>query len=252
MRYTKQFLTQSDCYRAAAPLSPSGIVVHSTGVDQKRIGAYTSQWDQPGVRACVHGFLGLDAAGGLCYTQTLPYGLRCWGCGAGPEGSFNDSHIQFEICETLDDGDWCRTTYAAALEVCARLCAEFSIDPAAVVTHSEAHALGFASNHGDVTHWWSRFGLGMDGFRGALKKLLEDDRMQNNEENYQVFRDFMRRYEAEQRALPVSDWAAESCARGVKKGLFADGDGDGGMDWPQAYVKRQELAVVLDRQGVLE
>ena len=173
-----RILTNSDCFRAGKLLSrPRGIVVHSTGVDQKRISAYTRQWDRPGVRACVHGLLGLDDDGALCFVQTLPYEMRCWGCGSGAKGSFNDSHIQFEICEMRGDGDWCRKTYAAALELCTNLYRLYGIPPEAVVCHSEAHALGYGSNHGDVMHWWPDFGLSMDGFRAELKERLEEQPM---------------------------------------------------------------------------
>ena len=175
LQIQRKLLTESDCYKAGKPLAPRGVVVHSTGVDQKRISAYTSQWNRPGVRACVHGLLGLNDRGGLCFTQTLPFEMRCWGCGSGPKGSLNDSHIQFEICETLGDGVWCRETYAAALELCLSLCRLYGIPPEAVVCHSEAHALGKASNHGDVMHWWPRFGLSMEGFRAELQERLEEE-----------------------------------------------------------------------------
>ena len=173
LKIVRSILTKNDCYLAGKALAPRGIVIHSTGVDQKRVFAYTSQWNRPGVSACVHGFLGLDGDGKLCFTQTLPYEMRCWGCGSGSKGSYNDSHIQFEICETLADGVWCRETYAAALELCAELCRIYNIEPEQVVCHSEAHALGYASNHADVMHWWPKHGCSMDGFRRELKALLE-------------------------------------------------------------------------------
>lgn len=244
MKRETGYLKQNDCYRAARPLTPTGIIVHSTGVNQKRISAYTSQWDRPGVNVCVHGFLGFDDAGELCYRQTLPYSIRCWGCGSGERGSFNASHIQFEICEDLTDGEWCRKTYAAALEICRELCSTFGIAPENVVTHSEAHAMGYASNHADVMHWWPRHGLGMDSFRKELRESME------NGLSYERFREYMSRYEAELRALPPSAYAEEACRRAVEAGIFADGDGDGSVDWPQSYVKRQELALLFQRLGL--
>lgn len=246
MKRKVNYLTRNDCFKAARPLTPTGIIVHSTGVNQKRIAPYTSQWNHPGVQVCVHGFLGLDEDGELCYEQILPYSSRCWGCGSGEKGSFNASHIQFEICEDLRDAQWCRDTYAAALELCRELCEAYGIKPENVVTHSEAHAMGYASNHADVMHWWPAQGLSMEKFREELK-----DEMYNNEENYKVFKEFLARYEAEQRALPPSGYAAESCRKAVDSGLFTDGNGDGSIDWPQAYVKRQELAVLMDRKGEL-
>ena len=176
MQYKENYLTKNDCYQAGYPLPrPRGIIVHSTGVDQKRIRVYADAWNRPGVRTCVHGFLGLDEGGVLTFEQHLPFTLRCWGCGSGVNGSYNTTHLQFEICEALEDGAWCRETYAAALEVCERLCRTFGIPADAVVCHSEAYALGYASNHGDVMHWWPKHGLSMDGFRAALKKRLEDE-----------------------------------------------------------------------------
>lgn len=250
MKREVRYLTQNDCYKSARPMTPKGILVHSTGVNQKRIEAYTSQWDRPGVQVCVHGFLGLDEKGELCYRQILPYDIRCWGCGSGSKGSFNASHIQFEICEDLRDGRWCRDTYSAALEICRELCELYGIDPENVVTHSEAHAMGFASNHADVMHWWPQQGLSMEKFRNDLREELSDE-MTASDKNYEVFKAFMARWEAEQRALPPSDYAAEACRKGVDSGLFTDGDGDGSIDWPHAYLKRQELAVLMDRRGEL-
>lgn len=247
MKQKINFLTENDCYKARQAMRPTGILVHSTGCEQKRISAYTRQWNRAGVQVCVHGFIGLDDEGELCYEQNLPYDIRCWGAGYGAKGSFNKSHIQFEICESKYDGDWCTETYRAALEVCAKLCREYGIDPENVVTHCEAHAMGYASNHGDVAHWWGLHGLSMDKFREELK-----DEMFDNEGNYQVFKAFMERYEAEKRAEGCSAYAAEACRRGVESELFTDGDGDGSIDAPQAYVKRQELAAVLDRKGLLE
>lgn len=51
--------------------------------------------------------------------------------------------------------------------------------------------------------------------------------------------------------LPPSDYAKSACAKGVKTGLFSDGNKDGLIDNPQAYLKRQEFATVLDRMGQL-
>lgn len=238
------FLTQNDCFKAAVPLVPEGIVVHSTGVDQKRISAYTSQWNTPGVQVCVHGFLGLDDSGRLCYEQILPYDYQCWGAGSGSRGSFNRSHIQFEICESLTDGAWCRETYRAALEICAELCRQFGIAPENVVTHSEAHAMGYASNHGDVMHWWPRHGLSMDAFRTELGGLLDD-------RAYEDFKANMERYLAELAARGVDEYAARAAGLGVERGIFSDGNGDGSMDNPQGWLKRQELAAVLQRLGLL-
>lgn len=53
-------------------------------------------------------------------------------------------------------------------------------------------------------------------------------------------------------AQPLSEYAKTASAKGVKSGLFSDGDKDGLVDNPQGFLRRQELAAVLDRAGMLD
>jgi hypothetical protein len=41
-----------------------------------------------------------------------------------------------------------------------------------VIDHSEGYDLGIASNHGDVAHWFPKYGKSMDTFRADVKALL--------------------------------------------------------------------------------
>lgn len=70
--------------------------------------------------------------------------------------------------------------------------------------------------------------------------------------SYETFKKHMERYEQEQNEAPVSEYAEASCSKAVKSGIFADGNGDGSIDYPQKPLKRQEFAVILDRMGMLE
>ena len=51
-------------------------------------------------------------------------------------------------------------------------------------------------------------------------------------------------------AQPVSDYAKESSVKAV--GLFSDGNQDGMIDSPQGFAKREEIAVLFDRAGILD
>lgn len=53
-------------------------------------------------------------------------------------------------------------------------------------------------------------------------------------------------------SLPVSDYAKESCQRAIKSGIFSDGNKDGSIDNPQGFLKRQEIAVLFGRLGLLD
>ena len=52
--------------------------------------------------------------------------------------------------------------------------------------------------------------------------------------------------------LTTSDYAKESSEKGVDSGLFADGDKDGLVDNPRGILTREQLAVVLNRAGLLD
>ena len=86
---------------------------------------------------------------------------------------------------------------------------------------------------------------------GRITKTEDDEMIKDTEENYKVFKAFIERYELEKQELPPSEYAKDSCRKAVESGLFLDGDGDGSLDYPQATLKRQELAAVLDRAGLI-
>ena len=51
---------------------------------------------------------------------------------------------------------------------------------------------------------------------------------------------------------PTSAYAKESSEKGIASGLFADGDGDGLVDNPKGFLTREQLAVVLNKAGLLD
>lgn len=189
MNLRKLLLTENACFKAGDTITPKGIMVHSTGAynpwlrryvgpDDGLLGRnrYNNHWNQarPGGRKiCVHAFIGLLADGSVATYQTLPWNHRGWHCARGPEGSGNDTHISFEICEgKLDDGAYFAKVYREAVELCAHLCKLYGLTEREILCHSEGHARGIASNHADVMHWFPRHGKTMDDFRTAVKAEL--------------------------------------------------------------------------------
>lgn len=67
-------------------------------------------------------------------------------------------------------------TYKYAVELFAYLCRMYGLDPLAdgvVISHSEGHRRGIASNHGDVEHIWKRFGMSMGQFRKDIRTAMD-------------------------------------------------------------------------------
>lgn len=190
MNLHKLLLTNNDCYKRGQYITPTGIVVHSTGANNPNLKRYVgpddgllgvntnnNHWNMSGTGACVNAFIGKLKDGTIATYQTLPWNMRPWGCASGPKGSYNNSHIQFEICEdALNDKSYFDKVYKEAVELCAYLCKLYpTIKVSNIVCHSEAHTLGYASNHGDVMHWFPKFGKNMDMFRSDVQKLLNKE-----------------------------------------------------------------------------
>lgn len=183
---TQYFQTLNPCYKAGRTIKPSGIVVHSTGANNAYIRRYVgpddgilglnkngNHWNKASANKCVHAFIGKVADGSVRIYQTLPWNYRSWGVGSGKKGSYNASHIQFEICEDgLTNEEYYKQAFTLAKELCAFLCEKYGISPDNVVGHYEAAEAGYGSNHADPRHWQKKFGGSMDEFRADVRAML--------------------------------------------------------------------------------
>lgn len=181
------FLTKNDCFKSGKTIKPSGIVVHSTGAnnpnlrryiqpDDGILGAnkYNNHWNRSGVNKCVNAFIGKALDNQVMVYQTLPWDRRPWGCGSGKKGSYNNSHIQFEICEdALNDSTYFNDAFGAAIELCAYLAKEYNIKVSNIVSHHEAYLAGYASGHSDCDHWLKKFNKDMNWFRKQVQAKLD-------------------------------------------------------------------------------
>lgn len=212
MKLKQCIMTASYNYKKAQPITPTGIVVHSTGANNKSLARYVQPLDTDtnaqeiladlgvnsnhndrnhklSVTTGVHAFIGLNAAGEVETYQVLPYDKSAFAVGNGtlvigtkPDGkpqyaSYNynpNARIHFEICEdSLNDKQYLDAVLREAQEYCAYLCQLYGWDVDKICSHREAHAAGYGSNHGDIEHWIGRFGLTMDDFRQEVKRLLD-------------------------------------------------------------------------------
>jgi len=199
-------MTQSTCYRETAKMEVKGVLWHSTGANNpwlkryvqpddkaadrdKLIGligknSYGNDWNHTSVQAGLNCWVGKLSDGSVATVQTMPWDFRPWGCGSGKKGSCNTGWIQFEICEdSLNDADYFGKIYKEACELTAYLCKMFGIDPKGsvnyngvkvptILCHADSCKLGLGSNHGDVLHWFPKFGKSMDTVRNDVAALL--------------------------------------------------------------------------------
>lgn len=234
MRLLKRLFTNNDCYKAGKYITPKGIMVHSTGCenptlkryvhyisDDDPIGKnlYNNHWNRPlpdKKQKCVHAFIGKLQDGSIATAQTLPWDMRGWHC----NGSANNTHISFEMCEdNLTDKTYFRTVWKEATELCAYLCTMYKLDPmkdGVIIGHYEGNKRGIASNHADPEHWFKKHNKTMDDFRRDVNSIM-------------MVKTDLNEYE---------QWA-------VDNKLFV-GDGKGNYNFDKAPT-RSELATVLKR-----
>ena len=186
MDITKAILTNNPCYKAGKTMTVKGLMLHSVGCSQPSAMVFVKSWNTSSKTICVHGFI--DGNTGGVY-QTLPWNYKVGHCG----GSLNNTHIGIEMCEpdcikytsgskfTCSDMTRAKAiverTYKSAVELFAYLCNEYSLNPLAdgvILSHSEGHARGQASNHGDPEHLWKglKMSYTMDSFRQDVKSAM--------------------------------------------------------------------------------
>ena len=175
------------CYKAARTMpqgSPAGIIIHSTGANNPNLkryvnapeicgeNPYRNYFDRPDSNVCPHAVIGKDKNGEVKAAKLLPWNVCCWGCGSGSKGSYNYSpaYIQIEIAEdALNDRAYFEESFGLAADLCQRLMKNYpTIRPGNIISHKEACARGYASNHGDPENWLARFGKNMDWFRSLV------------------------------------------------------------------------------------
>ena len=175
------------CYKAARTMptgSPAGIIIHSTGANNPNLkryvnapeicgeNPYRNYFDRPDSNVCPHAVIGKDKNGEVKAAKLLPWNVCCWGCGSGSKGSYNYSpaYIQIEVCEdALNDRAYFEEAFGLVADLCQRLMKNYpTIRPGNIISHKEACARGYASNHGDPENWLARFGKNMDWFRSLV------------------------------------------------------------------------------------
>ena len=196
MQLIKYFSTNNACYKnnvnkadsrytTFQQRGPLGLMLHSVGCAQPSAKVFADQWNRSGIEVAVHAVLQAD---GTVY-QCLPWNYRGWHAG----GNANNTHVGVEMTEpsqikytggstfTVSDKvaaqAQAKGTYQTAVQLFAKLCKEYGLDPLAhgvIISHHEGYLQGVASNHGDPEHLWKGLGLGytMDGFRRDVKAAM--------------------------------------------------------------------------------
>ena len=199
-------MTQSTCYKGTSTMTPKGVLWHSTGANNpwlKRYvqpddnaanreemlallgkNQYNNDWNHINRQAGLNAWIGKLANGTVASIQTMPWDFKPWGCGSGSKGSCNNGWMQFEICEgDLNDKNYFEAVYKEACELTAYYCKMYGLDPKGTVEyngvtvpvilcHQDSYKLKLGGNHGDVYHWFNKYGKTMENVRNDVAELM--------------------------------------------------------------------------------
>ena len=284
--------THSTCYKGTRTMTPLGVLWHSTGANNpnlkrfvqpyetdanysqmiKILGKNTNKndWNHISYQAGLNCWIGKLADGTVATVQTMPWNYRPWGCGSGSKGSCNNGWIQFEICEDdLNNQDYFNQVYKEACEITAYLCQMYNLNPLGTVKmngvnvpvildHATSCKLGFGSNHGDVQHWFKKYGKTLDDVRNDVAALMNSTNIivpstpvapnkpnieEEEEMTQEQFNTMMNNWIAEQAKKAPGDWSADARAWGEKNGLIT-GDTSGNKMYKKMLTREEFIAVL--------
>lgn len=270
-------MTNSTCYKQTRTMQIKGILWHSTGANNpnlkryvqpsendpnynkliNKLGKNTSEndWNHISHQAGLNCWIGKLADGTVTTVQTMPWNYRPWGCGSGSKGSCNNGWIQFEICEdNLNNADYFNKVYEEACQITAYLCKMYNINPLGTTTlngikvptilcHADSHKLGLGSNHGDVNHWFPKFGKSMETARKDVYNLMtiqEDDEDMTDEKFAELMNNWLTN-----KANEKETWGSDNLKWANDNGIMA-GDTAGRM-MPNKFCTRLETITMLRR-----
>lgn len=253
---TIKYATDSDCYKSGRTISPTGCVNHSIGVAQPNSNVIYNLMNRPKAGWGVNAILGDFHNSEGKIILTMPMNRRPWGCASGKNGSWNNSRIQWEVCEpaghTYAGGTMINYDAAKNSTYFERMwkllvawnvycCVKLGYDSKSIADHAESYRAGYGSNHSDMGHWLPRHGKSMDALRQEVQEIL------NSKEVEEVTQaEFDKMFDAHMSALATNNsgvWSEAARKWATETGVCA-GDGKGNYNWPM-YVTREQIVQFL-------
>lgn len=182
------YQTKNDCYRIGKTInSEKGIVLSSLNQCDAMLSTFVecekdlgfsraeTMWNRPGILKMFHSFIGYNKLQEVTIINTMSYGMRCCTCGNGINGSCDDTHLQFAICQDdRNDKEYFeKTVFDAVVQYCAYICKTRKLSYKSIISDKEAYEQGFASEFGSLDAWLTSNSKTMDDFRIAVKNRLK-------------------------------------------------------------------------------
>lgn len=258
-----RYATNNGAYTSGRTIIPKGCVNHSVGCAQPKVDVFFNGMNKSSAGWGVNALIGDFHLGEGRIILTLKWNGRPWGCGAGSKGSWNNSKIQWEICEpvghTYAGGTMINYNVQKNQEYFNRmwkmivawnvyLVKKFNYPISGISDHAESYRAGYGSNHSDVGQWWPKHGKSMDALRKEVQAIIENG--DEEEVTLDQFKQLWYQFRKELQDNDSGDWSKEARDWAISTGLIAGNgttiNGESNYMWEDVPT-REQLVTVLYR-----
>lgn len=261
--------TANGAYQAGRKINPQGCVNHSVGCAQPSVDVFFNIMNKSSAGWGVNALLGDFHKGDGRILVVLPLDTRPWGCGSGSKGSWNNTKVQWEVCEPAGH------TYAGGTMIAydvvknqvyfdrmwkmlvawnVYLVKKFGYDINGISDHAESYRAGYGSNHSDMGQWLPKHGKSMAALRQEVEAILNGDSIAETEDDFMAdvkkfeeawleYRKTLQDNDAGAYSQDARNWATSS---GLIAGNGTEINGEPNCMW-QDMLTREQFVTVLYR-----
>lgn len=264
-----KYATANGAYQAGRKINPQGCVNHSVGCAQPSVDVFFNIMNKSSAGWGVNALLGDFHKGDGRILVVLPLDARPWGCGSGSKGSWNNTKVQWEVCEPAGH------TYAGGTMIAydvaknqvyfdrmwkmlvawnVYLVKKFGYDIDGISDHAESYRAGYGSNHSDMGQWLPKHGKSMAALRQEVEAILNGDSIAETEDDFMAdvkkfeeawleYRKTLQDNDAGAYSQDARNWATSS---GLIAGNGTEINGEPNCMW-QDMLTREQFVTVLYR-----
>lgn len=264
-----KYATANGAYQAGRKINPQGCVNHSVGCAQPSVDVFFNIMNKSSAGWGVNALLGDFHKGDGRILVVLPLDARPWGCGSGSKGSWNNTKVQWEVCEPAGH------TYAGGTMIAydvaknqvyfdrmwkmlvawnVYLVKKFGYDINGISDHAESYRAGYGSNHSDIGQWLPKHGKSMAALRQEVEAILNGDSIAETEDDFMAdvkkfeeawleYRKTLQDNDAGAYSQDARNWATSS---GLIAGNSTEINGEPNCMW-QDMLTREQFVTVLYR-----
>lgn len=257
-----RYANQNGAYTSGRMIpNPKGCVNHSVGCAQPKVDVFFNLMNKASAGWGVNALLGDFHLGEGRIILAMNLRGRPWGCGAGKKGSWNNTKIQWEVCEpaghTYSGGTMIAYDAAKNQVYFDRMwkmlvawnvyCAvKLGYPVSGISDHAESYQAGFGSNHSDMGQWLPRHGKSMDALRAEVQAIWdgkeeEELDLKDFEKLFLEMRQKLKDNDSSQYSSEARDWAMKS---GLIVGNGTEIDGKPNYMWEDILTREQFVTVL--------